>query len=504
MKKLTCISWLLCIALLSQFLVLSVCAAPLDALQTVSTEETQTTDPLETTLPVVDTSIPFGQLSIQSGCRTIEGMMPLGGAERRLATAQGVFAYEMSTGTVVYSYNPDVKLSPGTLSKIMVALLTVEHSELEEKVIVSPGIQSKIPGSSQNVKLKSEEELTVGDLLHCLLLQSANDAAVALAEHVGGTRANFVTMMNDRAKQLGCVSTEFGNLSGLDTAVSFTTARDMAKIYVEAISNPTFAQVIGTAKYTVPETNLSDKRDLVTTNYMIDNSIIPQFLDDKVKGGLASYSEASGANLVCNAEYKDMKLVCVVLGALRVFDAEETWKATSYGNFNEMQELLEYIYSGFKVNQILYDGQALTQFKVIDGESDVVGQPVVNYKTVLPANCNMDNLYMEYNVVGKGLTAPIKEGEMISTVAIKYRNSYVAETELYAMSDVKSASDSDVTVRSTAQKAEKDMDGIMGFLGVIGVILIGGFGLYIAYNAYRRARRRIQRRRRRASRRRNY
>jgi len=504
MKKVRFTSLLLCVVILVQCLALAVSAAPVDALQTVSTEGTESTEPAETTLPVPASDLPFGQLSIQNGCRTIEGMMPLGGAERRLATAQGVFAFEMSTGTVVYSYNPDVKLSPGTLAKIMTALLTVEYAELDEVVTCAPGIQSKIPGGSQNVKLKSEEELTVEDLLHCLLLQSANDAAVALAEHVGGTRANFVTMMNARAKQLGCTGTEFGNISGLDTAVSTTTARDMAKIYVEAISNPTFAKVIGTAKYTVPATNVSEKRDLVTTNYMIDNSIIPQFLDDKVKGGLASYSEASGANLVCNAEYKDMKLVCVVLGALRVFDAEQTWKATSYGNFNEMQELLEYIYSGFKVNQILYDGQALTQFQVIDGESDVVGKPVVNYKTVLPANCNMDNLYMEYNVVGKGLTAPIKAGQMISTVAIKYRNSYVAEAELYAMNNVYSASNSDVSIRSTAQKAEKDMDGVMGFLGVIGVIALGGFGVYVAYNALRRTRRRIQRRRRRASRRRNY
>ena len=92
MKKVRFTSLLLCVVILIQCLALAVSAAPVDALQTVSTEETETTEPAETTLPTPASDLPFGQLSIQNGCRTIEGMMPLGGAERRLATAQGVFA----------------------------------------------------------------------------------------------------------------------------------------------------------------------------------------------------------------------------------------------------------------------------------------------------------------------------------------------------------------------------------------------------------------------------
>jgi hypothetical protein len=116
----------------------------------------------------------------------------------------------------------------------------------------------------------------------------------------------------------------------------------------------------------------------------------------------------------------------------------------------------------------------------------------------------MDNLYMEYTAVQGGYTAPIKKGEMIATVAVKYRNSYVAEAEIYAMNNVVKADDSDVSVRSNAVKADSDMEGVLGFFGAAGVLIAGGFGLYIAYNAYRRARRRAQHRRRRESRRRSY
>ena len=509
MKKQTAISLLLCAVMLFSCFTIPVSALPLEI---ESVQVQQETTPQESTAVSGDgmnltssaAHLPFGKASILQGCRTIDGMMPLAGSERRLATSQGVFAYEVETDTVIYSYNPDVKLSTGTLSKIVTALVAIENCTLDEIVTCSEGIQSKVPGSSQKVNLKSLEELTVEDLLHCLLMHSANDAAVALAEHVAGTTNAYLELMNQWAEKHGCVNTEFGNISGLDTAVSYTTARDMARIMAEASKNETFVRISGTIKYTVPATNMAEARDLVTTNYMLDNTIIPQFLDTKVKAGLASYSEGSGANLACLAEHKNMKIVCVVMGALRVFDEEQTWKATNYGNFNEMQELLEYIYSGFKVNQVLYDGQALNQFSVIGGESDVVGQPYINYDTVLPIDCSMDNLYMEYTAVQGGYTAPIKKGEMIATVAIKYRNSYIAEAEIYAMNNVVKAEDSDVTVRSTAVKADNDMEGILGFLGAAGVLIAGGFGLYIAYNAYRRARRRVQRRRRRASRRRSY
>ena len=513
MKK-QAISLMLFAAVLMSWFALPVSAMTPDMIQPVETiqQETipQSSDPaaagpapqMELTTPAV--RLPFGQASIKQGCRTIEGMMPLGGSERKLASAQGVFAYEATTGTVIYSYNPDVKLSTGTLSKIVAALVAIENTNLNDIVTCSEGIQSKVPGSSQKVHLKSLEKLTVEDLLHCVLLQSANDATVALAEHVAGTTNAYVELMNERVKKMGCTNTQFGNISGLDTAVSYTTARDMARIMAEAADNETFVRISGTTKYTVPATELAEARSLVTTNYMIDNSVIPQFLDTRVKSGLASYSEASGANLACSAEYKNMKLICVVLGAVRIFDAEETWKATNYGNFNEMQELLDYIYTGFKVNRILYDGQALDQFSVIGGESDVIGGPYVGYDTVLPVDCNMDNLYFTFNAVQGGYTAPIKKGDMIATVAVTYRNSCVAEAEIYALNNVVKAEDSEVSIRSTAVKTDNDGEGFVGFLTSMAVLIAGTAGLYILYNGYRRARKRMQHRRRRASRRRSY
>lgn len=514
MKKRSAISAMLCLCMALSCLAMPVSATGISLTEPVETTtettapsaetQTQQTQTQPTSQPATAaTTLPFGQACIQQGCRTLDGMMPLAGSERRLATAQGVFVYELNSQTVVYSYNPDVKLSPGTLSKIVTAMVAIENCKLDEVVRCSEGIQSKVPGSSQKVQLKSNEELTVEELLYCLLMHSANDAAVALAEHVSGSTAAYLELMNKWVKQHGCVNTQLGNISGLDTAVSYTTARDMARIMAVAAQDDVFVRISGTAKHTVPATNLAEERKLVTTNYMIDNSIIPQFLDDRVKSGLASYSDASNANLALCSEYNKMKLVCVVIGCTRVFDAKDTWKATSYGNFNEMQILLDYLYKGFKVNRILYDGQALGQFSVIGGECDVVGGPRIAYDTVLPIDCSMDNLYTTYKAVNGGYTAPINKGDLIATVAVQYRNSCVAEAEIYAMNSVIRTEDSQVTIHNTAVKRDSDMEGFSGFLGSVGVLAVGGFGVYVAYNTYRRIRKRMRHQRRRASRRRS-
>jgi D-alanyl-D-alanine carboxypeptidase len=237
---------------------------------------------------------------------------------------------------------------------------------------------------------------------------------------------------------------------------------------------------------------------------MIDESIVPQFYTNRVKYGLAHYADASGASLVCVAEdtKKKMNYVAVVIGASRVFQ-KDGWRVESYGNFNEMLDLLEYGFNNFKVNRLIYDGQSLNQFSVIGGESEAVGQPHIDVDTVLPIHCQMDNLEMRYSVVGGSLTAPVKKDEKISTVEVWYRNSCVTEVELYAMSDVKNADKTGVTIHSLDSKNKKSDTGL-GIFGIICFVILGAACSYIGINVFRRKRAEARRRRRRAGRRRSY
>ena len=153
-------------------------------------------------------------------------MSPLAGSERKLDTALSAFLYETTTDTVVYAYNPDMKVHPGTLAKIVMALIVIENCNMDDVVTVTEGIQSYVPmgvNKVQSESLKSNEQLKVKDLLYALLLINANDAAVALAHHVSGTTDAFLELMNARVKQMGCANTQFGNVSGLYTCLLYTS-----------------------------------------------------------------------------------------------------------------------------------------------------------------------------------------------------------------------------------------------------------------------------------------
>ena len=344
-----------------------------------------------------------------------------------------------------------------------------------------------------------------------MILQNAADAAVALAEYVAGTRNTFVDMMNERVKQMGCINTVFTDVHGVGSGSQYTTARDMVRIMMEATDNERMFDLLSAQKYEVPATNLSDARKFASQNYLMETTIVPKYNYKYVTSGFASYSENSGASIVCTADnsnpeknFKGLNLVCVVMGATRQFDADKSWVVLNYGNFDEMVTLLQYAFNNFKVNRVIYDGMTLEQIPVSNGNNDAVGMAVENIDSVLPSKVQMTNLIRDVSVVNGGLTAPVQKDDLIATVELWYRNCCVLETRLMAQEEVRTATDSGLTVHSAL--APKQDDGRSGFSKVVtiicAVLLVPAIS-YLAINSYLRSRYRAQRRRRRQSRRRS-
>ena len=501
MKK----KWILCLLLTLSILMgaLSVPAAAAGT-TTSATEEyvapTETVPDPDATVPASD--VPFGSVSQFYGCRTIDGEKPLGGSDRMLEGSQAAFVYEVNTQTVVYAYNPDLELRPGALSKIVTALIAIERCKMDDVVVVSSRNISRLPAGSINKNLKEAEEVTVGDLVYCLILEQANDAAIAIAEHIAGNMNAFVQLMNQRVLEMGCSHTSFANVHGLDNAEQHTTARDLAKIVTEAVKNETFREVFATVSYTVPATNRSEERNLLTTNYLIDNHILQVYMDDRVTGGMQTYvSAASGAGLVCTAKSRDEKMnyVMVVLGCPRTYTERGT--VEKYGNYDDMQDLIQYVFNNFKINRILYEGQAFEQFPVIGGESNVVAEVQVNIDTILPVNAHMENLIREFDIIG-GPTAPLEKGQKIGTMQLWYRESCLTEAELFAMEAVKSSDASGLSIRGLTND-NSDSSGFGRIVWIVCLSIIVPVAGYLVINSYLRQRRRAQRRRRRAGRRRS-
>ena len=316
-------------------------------------------------------------------------------------------------------------------------------------------------------------------------------------------------MMNAKVKQLGCANTEFGNISGLYTAQSHSTARDMAIVMREAMKNEQFRTITGTGAHTIPPTDQVGERKFKTQNYMVDDSTIQDFYDDRVTGGMATYHEQTGASIVSTAQsnHKEgdtnyLNYIAVILGATRTF-AENGWMPVKYGNFDEMAALLKYGFDNYKINRIIYDGMALSQFIVNGGESYAVGQSTVDVDCVVPKSVQMNNLQMNYTVVDGGLRAPVKKDQLIATLEVVYRSSVLTEVEVYAMGNVKPMEDTGVVIRSTAVRSDSDDSGILSVIGTICVIALGLVAAYLGFNAYMRSRMRARRKKRRAARRRN-
>jgi D-alanyl-D-alanine carboxypeptidase len=198
-----------------------------------------------------------------------------------------------------------------------------------------------------------------------------------------------------------------------------------------------------------------------------------------------------------------MELVCVILGATRTYMEDPSWMVKSYGNFNEMNDLVQHIYDNYKVNRIIYEGQALRQFSVAGGESQVVGQPTVDIDSVIRKDVQINNLNFRYSVQGGGLNAPVAQNQKIATVEVWYRSSCLMEAELFAMSDVKPVMESGLTIRGNEAPGGEDRSGFVGVLTGICLVILVPAVVYLVYNNYRRMMARKQRRRRSANRRRS-
>lgn len=463
------------------------------------TEETETLPIIAEDAPAPETDLAFGSVCVMEGCRTIDGMVPLGGSARRLESSQGVFAFERNTGTVVYSYNPDARLSPGGLTKIVTALIAMERNSLDDVVTVSSRNISRLPSGTQNQNLKNGEELTLRDLLHCLIMQGANDAAIAIAEHVAGNQEAFVALMNGRVREMGCTATEFANVHGLDGVSQYTTARDMARIVQEATRNEEFAKLFKEVEYVVPETNKNEQRKFQSQNYLADSRNVQKFFDNRVTGGMQSASTASGASVVFTASSGNQDYICVILGATRKL-YDNGWQVEVYGNFEEAVELINYLFRTYKSNRVVYYGQALKQFAVTGGECDVVVEPHIDINSVLPAEAHVRNLIWDYE--DTGLQAPIHKGDLVATVKVWYQSCCVMEAELFAMEDVRLKAESGLTVMGGADRKESD-SAFSRIVGIGSLVILVPVVSYLGINALLRSRRRAQHRRRRSGRRRS-
>lgn len=440
--------------------------------------------------------------SVINGCNTIEGQVPFSGTQGVVENGKAFILYEVNTDTLMYADNVDEQLPPASLVKILTALIAVEKGNLDDAVTVKDKVLATLDPDAVRTqpKLVADEVLTVRDLLYCMMVAAANDAAVILADYIMGDQKAFVAEMNRYATELGCTNTNFTNVHGLHDDEQYTSARDAARILAKAVKNEHFCEIFFAQKYVVPASNKNESRLLVTQNYLMNKDIVVIHYDERVKGSRTGTTMDGTTNIASCAEVDDMKLISVVMGSESAYD-EKTGRVKVFGGYGETQQLLDLGFTGNKAGQLIYENQTLKQIPISGGSSDVVIATKEARASVIPADIGREQL--EYRYVNEvPLSLPIKEGQRVSTLQIWCNNICLAQTDIFAMNSVIAADQ----VFSNQGKQTGNVSAffgavlkVLGVIFVIGLLVVLMFYLrkqYLAAKAKRQQRRNSRYRRR--------
>ena len=354
-------------------------------------------------------------------------------------TATGVVILDRDTGETIWEKGADTRIQPASTTKMMTAICALEElgdGRLDETVTIREEVLATLPeGDLSLADLKAGQQLTVRDLLHCLLLPSGNDAAVVLADYVSGSIDAFVARMNWWAETMGCTDTHFANPHGLVDEQHWSTARDLARIATSFLSRPDLAQIAATVTYDLPNGADGGTTTLQNTNLLLHPE--SELYDPYAVGVKTGLTPAGGCFVSAGERPEDgLRFLCVVAG-VPALDAQ--------GQFIEPNPAVT---EGRRFHQWVYDTfrrvtlcQADSPFAVeVDGVREPVSALPDRTRTVLLPAAQAERLTAGFTPA-EGLQTPLKAGDWLGSMTWTVDGQAVGQTAgLYAAEDGKQTS----------------------------------------------------------------
>ncbi|KEH87478.1 D-alanyl-D-alanine carboxypeptidase family protein [Clostridium novyi] len=331
-------------------------------------------------------------------------------------SADGVVLMDKNTGQILYSKNLDSPYPPASTTKIMTALLALEKCNLDDVVTIGKNA-TDIDGSK--IYIFEGEKLTIRDLLYSLLLQSANDCAVALAEHISGSTQEFVKLMNTRAKELGCKNTNFVNPHGLYDDKHRTSARDLALILRELSKHEDFKKIATTQVYVINPTNKEPNKRFIGNK---DKLVLKRSkcYYEGCEGGKTGYTIQSKHSFVATATRDNKSLIAVLL-----HDAKHTY-------WDDVINLFNFGFINYTREKLYSKNQCLYNYKINDNSSI----PVLATEDFYYLRKNGDKDVPELKVNNAPLNNKFfKKGDIILTGNIVYKNQNLGKVNLASGAD---------------------------------------------------------------------
>lgn len=328
---------------------------------------------------------------------------------------------DLQTNRVLYGQDHSARIYPASVTKVLTALVVLNHVHagdlsLRTRVTASDTFTHGLTADASSGNIKTGERFTVEQLLYMLLLPSHCDAANVLAEAAAGSLEDFGEEMNQTAQDLGCTGSHFVNPSGLHDKNHYTTCDDLYRIAKAAYQYDTFRKIISTAHYTVPATNLSQKRSIHSTNALICSDTYSQYLYDPCVGGKTGTTNPAGRCLLSFAKKDGRTLCCVMMGCDYLINEDGSWDLLQ---FSESKRLFEWGFDNFVTLPLIEKGsvQASVPVKYGRGARRVELTAAQDLSAVLPKDLAASDFTFQTELPDE-LEAPIRAGETVGTLTL--------------------------------------------------------------------------------------
>lgn len=354
--------------------------------------------------------------------------------------AKAALLVDMDTDYIMYEQNAYEKVYPASTTKIVTAVLVLDAIEagtlsLDQIITAGDTAWQGLDSSSSNQNIQVGEEMSVEDLLYCLMVASANEAANILAVAIAGSIENFVAMMNNRVAALGCTGTHFTNPDGMPNDDHYTTAYDLYLIAKDAMQYELFRTIVSTAEYYVPPTNMtSNQRHFFNTNGLLSNKKYSGYYYEYCTGIKTGSTDAAGYCLVASAEKEGQTLISVVMGCENPKDESGNVDRIQ---FSESARLLDWGFKNFSVHTILDATDPVAEVPVtLSSESDYVSVIIDGtLEAQLPNDITQEDFQWTTDLP-ESVEAPIKAGDKLGTLTITLDGEPYGTVNLVAVNDV--------------------------------------------------------------------